>query len=124
MTVMRQVTFLLLGAGGVWNDDDGEQHARPIASHATLRVSLCHRCRHARPIASHATLRVSLCHRCRHAGITPHGSYPARTALLLSTTAPQTNRRSSTSYHVDEEHKKEESVNDSSYHVTENTKKK
>ena len=37
MTVMRQVTFLLLGAGGVWNDDDGEQHARPIASHATLR---------------------------------------------------------------------------------------
>ena len=66
MSVMRQVTFLLLGAGGVWNDDDGEQHARPIASHATLRVSLCHRCRHARPIASHATLRVSMCHRCRH----------------------------------------------------------
>ena len=55
MTVMRQVTFLLLGAGGVWNDGDGEQHARPIASHATLRVSLCNRCRHARPIASHAT---------------------------------------------------------------------
>ena len=26
MTVMRQVTFLLLGAGGVWNDHDGEKH--------------------------------------------------------------------------------------------------
>ena len=50
------------------------RHARPIASHAALRVSIRHRCRHARPIASHATLRVSICHRYRHAGIAPHGS--------------------------------------------------
>ena len=55
------------------------RHARPIASHATPRVSLCRRCRHARPIASHATLRVSLCHRCRHSRTAPHGSYPAST---------------------------------------------
>ena len=42
-------------------------HARPIASHATVRISLRHRCRHARPIASHATPRASLRRRCRRA---------------------------------------------------------
>jgi len=43
-----------------WSTHGGEYVPRPRRRH---------RCRHARPIASHATLRVSLCHRCRHAAM-------------------------------------------------------
>jgi len=49
------------GARASTHDDERGKHGHTTRRrwHATLRVSLRHRCRHARPIASHATLRVS-----------------------------------------------------------------
>ena len=50
------------------------------------------RCRHARPIASHATLRVSLCHRCCHPTWFCCGT-AAVTILLSSSSSSSTCRR-------------------------------